>query len=53
MMQENNEIFYAGGHAVVSGLMHKKYPTTFAWGHPFSTYLSYDRFFNPLLLVRI
>ena len=30
--------------------MRKKYSTTFVWGHPFSTYLSYDRFLNPFLL---
>ena len=43
-------IFLAGGDAVVYLVkpIHKKYSTTFAWGHPFSTYVSYDRFFNPL-----
>ena len=23
--------------------MHKKYSSTFAWGHPFSEYVSYDQ----------
>ena len=42
MMEENNDIFLAGGDPIVYlvGLMHKKYSTTFAWGHPFSTYAS-------------
>ena len=42
MMEENNDIFLAGGDASVylAGAMHKKYSTTFAWGHPFSTYVS-------------
>ena len=45
MMEENNEIFVAGGDALVylAEPMHKKYSTTFVWGHPFSTYVSYDR----------
>ena len=48
MMEENNDIFLAGGDALVylAGPMHKKYSTTIVWGHPFSTYVSYDRFFN-------
>ena len=39
MMEENNHIFLAGGDAVVylAESMHKKYSTTFAWGHPSST----------------
>ena len=38
----NNDIFLAGGDALVyvAGPMHKKYSTTFVWGHPFSTYVS-------------
>ena len=41
-MEENSHIFLAGGDASVylAVLMHKKYSTTFAWGHPFSMYLS-------------
>ena len=54
-MEENNYIFLAGGDVLVylAGPMHKKYSTTFAWGHPSSTCVSYDRFFNllPLPLV--
>ena len=53
-MEENNNIFLAGGGALVylPGPKHKKYFTTFVWGHPFSTYVSKDQFFNhppPLL----
>ena len=42
MMEEKNHIFLAGGDAVVylAGPVDKKYSTTFAWGHPFSTYVS-------------
>ena len=42
MMEENNDIFHAGGDALVylAVPMHKKYSTTFVWGHPFSTYVS-------------
>ena len=52
MMEENNDVFLAGGDALVylAKPMHKKYSTTFVLGHPFSTYVSYDRFFNPLPL---
>ena len=48
MMEENNDIFFAGGDALVylAGPMRKKYSTTFVWGHPLSTYVSYERFFN-------
>ena len=48
-MKENNDIFLAGGDALMylAGPMHKKYSTTFVWGHPFSTYVSLDQFFNP------
>ena len=44
-LEENNDIFLAGRDALVylAGPMHKKYSTTFVWGHPFSTYVSYDR----------
>ena len=31
----------------------KKFSTTFVWGHPFSKYVSYDQFFNPLPRGRI
>ena len=50
MMEENNDIFLAGGDALVYLVepMHKKYSTTFVWGHPSSTYVFYDRFFNSL-----
>ena len=49
MMEENNNIFLAGGDALVylDKPVHKKYSTTFVWGHPLSTYVSYDKFFNP------
>ena len=48
-MEEKNDIFLADGDALVysTGLIHKKYSTTFVWGHIFSAYLSFDRFFNP------
>ena len=54
MMEENNDIFLLGSDALVclAKPVHKKYSTTFARGDPFSTYVSYDRFFNPLLPVR-
>ena len=43
--EENNHIFIAGGDSLVylAEPMHKKCSTTFVWGHPFSTYVSYDR----------
>ena len=49
MMEENNDIFLAGGDALVNlaGPMHKKYSATFFGGNPFRRYVSYDRFFNP------
>ena len=49
MMEENNDIFLAGGDALVylAKPMHKKCSTTFVWSHPFSTYVSYDQFFDP------
>ena len=42
MMKENNDIFFAASDALVYLVipMHQKYSTTFAWGHPFSTYVS-------------
>ena len=48
-MEENNNIFLAVGDALVylAGPVHKKYSTTSVCGHPTSTYVSYDRFFNP------
>ena len=51
MMEENNDVFLAGGDALVyfAEPMHKKY-STFVCGHPFTTYVSYDRLFNLLPL---
>ena len=48
MVEENNGIFLAGGDAPVylAEPIYKKYSTTFLWNHPFSPYVSYDRFFN-------
>ena len=42
MMEENNDIFLAGGDALVylAGPVHKKYSATFVWGHPFSMCVS-------------
>ena len=53
-MEENSDIFLADCDAPVylAEPMHKKYSTTFIWGHPFSTYVSYDQLFNPLPPVR-
>ena len=41
-MEENNDIFLAGGDALVylAVPVHKKYSTTFFWGQPFSMYVS-------------
>ena len=41
-MEENSDIFLAGGDALVYLVepVHKKYSTTFVCGHPFSTYVS-------------
>ena len=52
MMDKNKEIFLAGADVLVylAEAMHKKYSTTSVLGHLSSTYVSYDRFFNPLLL---
>ena len=53
MTKENNDIFLVGDDArmYLAKPMHKKYSTKFVWGHPFSTYVSYDRFFNSPLHV--
>ena len=42
MMEENNDLFLAGGDALVyfAEPMHKKDSTTIVWGYPFSTYVS-------------
>ena len=52
MMEENNDIFRAGGDALMylAEPMRKKCFTTFVWGHPFSTYVFYRQVFNPLPL---
>ena len=46
MIEENNDIFFASDDALgyLAKPTHKKYSTTF------STYVSHDRFFNPLPL---
>ena len=46
-MEENKDILFAGGDDLVylTGPVHKEYSTTFVWGHPFSTYVCYDRFY--------
>ena len=48
MMEENNDIFLAGGDALVyfTEPLHKKYSAIFVSGDPLCTYVSYDRFFN-------
>ena len=45
MMEENNDIFLAGGDALVylAEPVHKKNSTTFVCGHLFSTCVSYDQ----------
>ena len=52
MMEENNDIFVAGSDTLVylAEPMQKKYSTTLIWGHAFSTYVTYHRFFNVLPL---
>ena len=42
MMEENNDIFLARSDALVylAVPIHKKYFTTFVWGHPFSVFVS-------------
>ena len=53
-MEEYNDIFLAGGDALVylTEPMRKKYSTKLVWGHPFSTYIFYDLFFNSPFPVR-
>ena len=48
MMEEMNDICFGSGNALMylAGRMHEKYSTTFLWGHPSSTYVSYDQFLN-------
>ena len=43
--EEYNDVFLAGGYVFVYSAepIHKLYSTTFNWGHPFSTYVSYDQ----------
>ena len=52
MMEENNDIFLAGGDALVylAKPMHKKYSTIFVWSNPLIRYVSYDQMFTPLPL---
>ena len=52
MIEENNDMFLAGGDALVylTELMDKKYSTAIVRAHPFSTYVSYYQFFNHLSL---
>ena len=52
MIEDNNDIFLAGGDALVylTGSVHKKYYTIFVWSHPFMRYVSYDQFFSLLPL---
>ena len=47
-MEENDAIFLTAGDALVylAKPLFKKYSITFVWGYPFSTYVSYDQFFN-------
>ena len=49
MMERNNDIFLAAADVLgyLAGPMHKEYSMTFIRGHPFSTYGSHDRFFDP------
>ena len=51
MMEENNDIFLAGSDALVYLAVprHKKYSTTFAWGHPFSKSYLKTNFSTPLI----
>ena len=55
MLEENSDIFLAGGDALVylTGPLYKRYSTASVWGYPFSTYLSYGQFVNPLPPARI
>ena len=54
MMEKINGIYLVGGDALayLAEPMCKKQSTKFVWGHPFSTYASYDQFFNSPLPVR-
>ena len=47
--KRRNSIFLVSCDALkyLAELMHKKYSATFVWDHPFRTYISYDRVFNP------
>ena len=49
IMEENSDIFVAGGDALVhlAGTMHAKYFTTFVWGYQFSAYIFHYRSFTP------
>ena len=42
MMEENNDVFLAGGDGLVylAVPLQNKYSTKFVWGNPFSTYVS-------------
>ena len=42
MMEENSDIFLAGGDALLqlAEAMHKKSSINIVWGHPFSKYIS-------------
>ena len=48
-MEENNDIFLAGGDALVylAEPMYKKYSTKWFLGNSFRTYVSYDVLFSP------
>ena len=47
-MEENNDIFLVGGDTLLylSKPVHKIYSTKLFWGHPFSSHVSNDQFFN-------
>ena len=51
-MEENSDIFLAGGDALVylAETIHKKYSTKLFWGNPFSTYVSMADLSTPLPL---
>ena len=51
-MKQNIDILLAGRDALVylAKPMYRKYSTTFVLGRPYSMYVSYDRYFNPLSL---
>ena len=54
MMEENSDIFFAGGDILVylAEPMHKIYSTKLFWGNTFSKYVYYDQFFNSAPPVR-